>query len=105
MKSGTIDSFFNSASDPGVWENSDETFLSKKMILYYLKLKFRVFPPPWTLNEPWLFDSPLPTFSRLYILLISNQYYNVQHVPLNFLVTSSIGSLPGGVLRAVEDPY
>ena len=26
-------------------------------------------------------------------------------MPLNFLVTSSIRSLPGGVLRAVEDPY
>ena len=75
------------------------------MILYYLKWQFRVFPPSWTLNKPWLFDLPLPTLSRLYMLLISNGDYNVQPVPLNFSVTSDIGSLPGGVSRAVEDPY
>jgi len=49
----------------------------KKMILYYLKWQLRVFPSPWTLNEPWLIDPLLFPLLVDCTLLISNQNYNV----------------------------
>jgi hypothetical protein len=54
MKNSAINSFFNSASDPEVWEILNVPFLWKKMILNHLKWQLWVFPPPWTLVLPEL---------------------------------------------------